>query len=397
MKSRSWVLYTLAVVNFTHIVDSMIIMPLGDIFIETFDLSAGQFSVLVSAYAFAAAFSSLIGILYLDVFDRKKALLFLYTGFSVGTLLCSFADSYGMLLSLRILTGLFGGVIGALVLSIISDLYPFKERGSAMGVLMMGFSAAAALGVPFGLYLAALDSWVTPFRVLGGVGLVISLIILCAFPSLRDHLAHVIRKRNFANTFGTIFKDSNQRDALIAGFFLIIGHFLIIPFISPYMIKNIGLSQLEISYMFFFGGGATVISSPIIGKLTDKYGVMRVFAMMMFLSFIPTLWITHVTAATLMAVLVGSTAFFVTATGRMIPPQTMISASAPTETRGSFMSLKSSLQQLAIALASLGAGQIIFINEEGIFENYNFVAYLSIFFCIVTIFLIKRLRVAKGN
>lgn len=397
MKSRSWVLYTLAIVNFTHIVDSMIIMPLGDNFIETFGLSAGEFSVLVSAYAFAAAFSSLIAIFYLDVFDRKTALVFLYTGFAVGTLLCSFATSYIMLLCLRILTGFFGGVIGALALSVLSDLYPFKERGYAMGVLMMGFSAAAALGIPLGLYLAALDSWELPFKVLGGFGLFLTVIILFTFPKMNDHLAHVSGRRTFANTFGKIFGDINQRDALIAGFFLIIGHFLIIPFISPYMMRNLGLTQFEISYMFFFGGAATVISSPLIGKLTDKYGVMKVFGAMMLLSFVPTLLITHISDAELTTLICINVFFFVTATGRMIPPQTMITATAPIETRGSFMSLKSSLQQLAIGIAALTAGQIIFINEDGFFQNYNWVAYLSIAFCIVTVFLINRLSVAKDN
>lgn len=396
IQDRSLILYVLAFVNFTHIVDSMLIMPLGDIFIELFQIDAGQYSYLVSSYAIAAFISSLIGVFFLDRFDRKNALLIIYSGFAIGTFLCAFAGSYMMLLSLRFLTGLFGGMMGALVLSIVSDLYLFKERGAAMGVLFAAFSAASALGVPIGIYLAAKGDWQLPFMIIGLLGIGVSTLIFFSFPNMKDHFNAIDKKPSFSQTITTITRDSNQMKALSAGFVLVLAHFMIIPFISPYMIKNVGLTQMEISYQFLLGGIATVFSAPIIGKLTDRIGVMKVFTVVMFLSFIPTIFITTMKFMPLWYALTFTTMFFVFASGRMISPNTIITAAAPTANRGSFMSIKSALQQLAIALAALISGQIVFL-EDGKYHQYLYVGLLSIALGILSIFFVRRIRVAEGN
>ena len=396
MQERSLILFTLATVNFTHIVDSMLIMPLGDIFIELFEITAAEYSYLVSSYAIAAFISSLGGVFFLDRFDRKKVLLFIYTGFAVGTFLCAFAESYIALLLLRFVTGLFGGMIGALVLSVVSDLYLFKERGAAMGILFAAFSAASALGVPIGIYLAANGDWQMPFLIIGLIGVVISTFILIRFPSMTDHFRAIEKKPSFTETIGAITSDSNQLNALLAGFVLVLAHFLIIPFISPYMIKNVGFSQLEISYQFFLGGLATVVSAPLVGKMTDKLGVMKVFTVVMIISFIPTMFITTMGEQPLWYGLIFTTLFFIFASSRMISPNTIITASAPTANRGSFMSIKSALQQFAIFLSAIISGAIVTI-EDGQYTNYVYVGLLSVAFGILSIFLVKRLRVAKGN
>jgi len=373
-------------------------MPLGDIFITEFGISASEFSILVSSYSFAAFFSSLIGVFYLDTFDRKKGLLFIYIGFSIGTFLCSFADSYFHLLTLRIITGLFGGMISAMVLSIVSDLYLFKERGKAMGMLMGAFSVASAIGVPFALYLAAKGDWHTPFFILGLSCVMVCFIVLFTFPNMKEHLKSIDKNRSFKHTLSAITSDANQINALMAGFVLVLAHFMIIPFISPYLIKNVGFSQMEITYQFFFGGLATVISSPLIGRAVDKYGVMKVLIITMFLSFIPTYIITNLSVVPVTIGVMYTTLFFVFATGRMIAPNTIITAAASQTNRGSFMSFKSALQQLAIALSALISGQIIFINElTNLYENYNLVGYLAIALGIVTLFLVRLIKVAKGN
>lgn len=396
--SRKYILYILAVMNFTHIIDSMLIMPLGDTFITEFDITPGQYSWLVSSYALAASISCILGIVFLDRIPRKKGLLVLYGGFAIGTFLCSFATTYEVLISLRAITGFFGGVIGAMVLSIISDLFPFKERGAAMGVLFAAFSAASALGVPFGIYLAAKGSWQIPFMVLGILGVLISAIIFFTFPDMDDHLQYQPEKRkSLLAILKTVLGDSNQVYALTAGFVLIMGHFMIIPFISPFMIKNIGLTQIEVAYQFFAGGVATSITSPIIGKMTDKYGVMKVFITVMVISWIPTLLITHLTTAPLSIAVSLVAFFFIFGSGRMISPNTIITAAAGNETRGSFMSLKSALQQFAIGATAIISGLIVTIGDDGKYENYNIVGYLAIFFCIITIYLVSKIRVAKGN
>ncbi len=397
LKKRQLILFTLALVNFIHIVDSMLIMPLGDIFIKEFQISSGEYSLLVSSYALSAFFSSLIGVFYLDRFDRKTALLFIYTGFGLGTIACAFTDSYVQLVSLRVFTGFFGGMIGAMVLSIVSDLYKFKERGTAMGILFAAFSAASALGVPIGIYLAAKSSWHLPFIVIGAAALLIVGFIAITFPNMTSHLSEQDEKINFKKTVKAITTDANQLNALLAGFVLVLAHFMIIPFISPYLIANVGLTQEEIALQFFCGGVATVVSAPMIGKMTDKYGVMKVFSTVMFLSFIPTLLITNLKVVPIWVAISFTTMFFVFASGRMISPNTIITAAASQANRGSFMSIKSALQQLAIGLSSLIAGQVIFIGEDETFYNYHWVGIISILFGAASIFLVRKIKVAKGN
>lgn len=372
-------------------------MPLGDIFISEFEITSGQYSLLVSCYALAAFFSSIVGVFFLDRFDRRSALLFIYVGFGLGTFACAFAEGYYQLVGLRIFTGLFGGMIGAMVLSVVSDLYQFKERGTAMGILFAAFSAASALGVPFGIYLAAKSNWQLPFMVLGLAALCIAGFVLLTFPKMADHMKDQEDKVNFKKTITTITSDKNQLNALLAGFVLVLAHFMIIPFISPYLIKNVGLSQEDIALQFFLGGVATIISSPFIGKMTDKYGVMKVFSIVMVLSFIPTLLITNMKVVPLWMALSCTTMFFVFASGRMISPNTIITAAAGVANRGSFMSIKSALQQLAIGLSALIAGQLVTIGDDNLYHGYHWVGIISIIFAICTIFLIKRLKVAKGN
>ncbi len=387
----------LALSNFFHIVDAMMIMPLGDVFIKEFDISAAQFSFLVSSYSLAAFFSNLIGIFFLDTFDRKKALLFIYTGFALGTFLCSFANSYEVLLSLRFLTGMFGGMIGAMVLSILSDLYPFKERGRAMGILMGAFSAASALGVPFAIILAAKGDWHMPFLILGICCLITAISIYFILPKMTEHFKELDSDRSPARIINSVVKDKNQVNALLSGFVIVLAHFMIIPFISPYLVKNVGLSQMEISYQFFFGGLATVISSPIIGRLVDTHGVMKVFITTMIISFIPTILITNLSYVPVALAICYTTLFFIFATGRMIAPNTIITAAASQQNRGSFMSFKSALQQLAVAVSALISGQIVFINNDNLYENYHIVGYLAIILGLVSLYLVNRIKVAKGN
>lgn len=370
---------------------------MGDIFIREFNISAQQYSFLVSSYAFGAVLSSLLAFFYLDRFDRKSALLFLYVGFSIGTLICGLADSFSVLVMLRFATGAFGGVIGALAFAIVADLYRFKERGRAMGILMGAFSAASALGIPFGLYLAAAHTWRTPFLSLGVIALVVSILIFFFFPSIKEHINAEEGHSSFGQTIKTMVQDKNQLYALLLGMVLILGHFIIIPFISPYMIRNVGFSQMDVTLTFLFGGLAMVFTSPLIGKLTDVYGVFRVFTVFIFLSFIPTIAITHMAVQPVWYGLIFTTLFFVLASGRMIPANTLITASVGSANRGSFMSMKSALQQLSIGMASIISGSIVYLKDDGQYGNYNYLAYIAIFFCLLSIYICTKLQVAEGN
>jgi predicted MFS family arabinose efflux permease len=394
--TEKFVLAILACINFVHIMDAMIIMPLGDIFMKLFQINPTQFAYLVSAYSFAAFFSSLLAALVIDRFDRRMALIFVFTGFTIGTLLCGIANSYLFLLGMRFVTGFFGGVMGALALSIVSDMFSYERRGTALGILTAGFSAAAALGVPCGLFLADKFTWNAPFITIGGLGGIILIFIIIKFPRLVDHMASGIITRP-KQIMQSIFYDRNQVNALILGMVLILGHYIIIPFIAPYMTRNVGFSQSQITLIYFFGGVLTVFTSPFVGKLTDRFTPRSTFSVIMLLSFVPVIWITHMKPTPVPVALIATSLLFILGSGRMIAPQTMITASVGPTTRGSFMSIKSALQQLAIAVASILSGGIITFGEGESLENYNIVGYISIILCVFALFLSRRLRVVKGN
>ncbi|MEM6628379.1 MAG: MFS transporter [Bacteroidota bacterium] len=397
MKRENVLLYLLATVNFTNIMDVMIIMPLGNQLMNTFSINPQQFSLIVSVYSFSAFFSGLIAASYVDRFDRKSAILFVYAGFALGTIACALAPSYLFLLIARSLTGLFGGIIGALVLAIVSDLFSYERRGKAMGILISAFSAASVLGVPMGLFFASRFSWHAPFWIIGGLGTLLWVVLALNLKPMRAHIDEERAPKSPLKVFYQIVQDSNQVNALVLTFILILGHFFIIPFIAPYMERNIGFTPDQITLVYVIGGLLTVFSSPLIGRLTDRFGALRMYFMILGISFIPVILITHLqTESIILAISITST-FFVFGSGRMIPAQTMVTAAVSPEHRGSFMSFRSSILQLGAGIASIVGGLIVVESESGLLEQYTYLGYLSVAFCLLTVFFAPKLKVARGN
>src|SRR6186713_1533611 len=161
----------LAFLQFAVILDFMLMSPLGAVILPSLSISPAQFGTVVSAYAFAAGISGLLAAGFADRFDRKKLLLFFYTGFILGTFLCGIAPNYQFLLMARIVTGLFGGVIGSISFAIISDLFKMEVRGRVMGLVQMAFAASQVLGIPIGLLLANNFGWHSPFMMNVGFSL----------------------------------------------------------------------------------------------------------------------------------------------------------------------------------------------------------------------------------
>jgi len=336
------------------------------------------------------------GIFLLDQFDRRKALIFVYSGFLIGTFACGLCDSYFSLVVVRFLTGIFGGLNGSLVYSIVSDTFPYKDRGKAMGGVMAGFSAAAALGVPLGLLVSYQLVWNYAFFFIALFGLPILMFVIFGFPPLTKHLKGETQLKA-KQRISFIVKDRNQINALILGCVLVFGHMIIIPFIAPYMTRNIGFTDMQLILMYLIGGSVTVFSSPIFGKLTDRYGALRTYSIVLFASFIPTIWLTNLVTESILIALLATTSFFIFGSGRIISPQAMISAVISAETRGSFMSFKAALQQLAIFLAAMISGSIVQEAPDGTFSNYNIVGFISVGALLCTFLVAGKLRVAKGN
>lgn len=386
-------LVILACVNFTHIMDFMIMMPLGPQLMKLFDITPQQFGFAVSSYSLTAGVSGFISAFFVDKFDRKQILLLAYIGFVVGTFACAFAPTYSMLVGARILAGLFGGMIGAQVLSIVADTVPYERRASAMGILTMAFSMASVLGVPAGLWLASIYSWHAPFMVVGGIGLVVTLLIYFLVPPITGHLQKAVQNHSPFHVLTDIWASPNQRKALTLSAVLMIGHFSIIPFLAPSLVGNAAFSQDNIFLIYLVGGSLTFFTSPLVGRIADKRGKFPIFVLFALLSLIPVWLITNLWPMPLWVVLIISSMFFIFINGRMIPIQAMVSGVVTAEQRGGFMSINSSLQQLSTGLAANLGGLIVVKTEAGRLEHYNWVGYISIILVLLSIWLASRLRV----
>lgn len=389
-------LFILAVVQFTHILDFMIIMPLGSQFMRIFVISPRQFSLIVSAYAGSAFVMGLFSAMFIDRFDRKQALLYTYIGFTVGTLACAIAPSYPVFLAARSITGAFGGILGALVLSIIGDTVPLKRRASAMGMVMTAFSVASVIGVPAGIYLAAEFSWRAPFLAVGAIAAGLTFCIFFFMPALRKHLESGQVQRHPFRVMAAIFSDANQRRALFFTVILMLGHFTIIPFIAPYMQLNIGFSDYQVTYIYFIGGMLTVFLLPFFGRLADRHGHAKVFSISSLFALASIFAITNLPAVPMALALCATSSFFVVASGRNVPAMTMVTSVVRPESRGSFMSVRSSVQEMALALSSILAGLIITENGDGSLGNYPYVGYIAIFMSLVAIALAWRLKLVDA-
>ncbi len=385
-------LLLMAAINFTHILDFMIMMPLGNFLMPYFNISTQQFSLVVASYSLSAFVSGLIAAFFVDRFDRKKILLFGYTGFIIGTICCGIAPTYELLLASRILAGLFGGLIGAQVLSIVADTFSYERRGQAMGILLSAFSLASIVGIPFGLILAGQISWHAPFILIGVLGIIIIPLVNKFLPAMTAHLdadkAHVKPVELLKN----ILSNKQQMIALLLSGSLMLGHFLIIPFLNPYMELNVGFNETQRNLVYMVGGIASFISAPMIGKLADKYGKHKVFYIFAGLSLITIFLITNMPAIKYYYVLMVTGVWFAFSTGRTIPAQAIISNVVHPEQRGSFMSFNSSFQQMFTGLASLIAGFIVVQGADNKIHHYNWVGYLSIAVVIAAIFIAKAIH-----
>lgn len=372
------ILLLLASLNFTHILDFMIMMPLGNFLMPHFKISAQAFSLVVAAYTFSAGISGFTAAFFVDRFDRKKVLLFGYIGFLIGTLACAIAPTYGLLMAARILAGLFGGLIGAQVLSIVADLIPYERRASAMGMIMAAFSMASVFGVPFGLYLANHMSWHAPFYFVAGLGTLLIPMLVRYIPKMDGHLkAAKENKVSPLELIKGIGTDKNQLLALSLSATMMLGHFLIIPFLNPFMEFNMGFSKTQTPMVYFVGGLLTLFSSPIIGKLSDKSGKFKMFSYMILLGIFPIAFITNMPHVPFYLVLCVTGFWFIVSSGRAIPAQAMISNVVPPQKRGSFMSFNSSIQQMFVGLASVIVGFIVVRKPDNSIVNYNITGYLS--------------------
>ena len=392
-KKERIILFLLAGLHFTHILDFIIMMPLSNYLIPFFKISAMQFSILVASYSISAFFSGLFIAMFIDRFDRKRSLVLAYIGFLTGTIACGLAPTYGLLLAARILAGLFGGIIGAQVLSIVADLFSYERRGRAMAAVMSAFAVASILGVPMSLYFTNLFkfNWHVPFLIIGGVGIVLLPFVIRFVPKMTDHIKSKDSISHPLQSLAIVIKNPDQRSALLFAGLLMMGHFLIIPFINPYIEFNKGFSKDMIPMIYLVGGLASLIAAFYLGRIADKIGKLPVFLFSVFFSLFMVILITGMPDVHYSVLLGFFAVWFMLATGRAVTSQAMISEVVKPEQRGSFMSINGSVQQLGSGIASLSAGAIVVTEPSGKILNYNWLGYLSAVVLMSSFFLARHL------
>ena len=380
LKKERIIIVLLAAINFTHILDFMIMMPLGNYLMPFFDISPREFSILVGSYPVSAFFSGIFIAFFADKFERKKLLLFTYVGFLIGTLACGFVSSYNLLLVSRIFAGIFGGIIGGQILSIAADVFPYERRGMAMGAIMSAFAIASSVGVTFSLYLTNIfkSDWHVPFLFVGILAILIIPLTIFYLPSQRGHLSHSEKNNGRFHVLFQVIENRDQRLALLFSTLIMMGHFLIIPFINPYMEFNKGYSQDQTPMIYLFGGIASFFSAILLGRFSDRIGKLKVFSWSVLFSFVMVWIITNMPLIPFSLVLILFAIWFALATGRAVTAQAMISNVVKAGQRGSFMSFNSSVQQLGTAIASFVAGYVVTKDNSGKLLRYEWVGYLSI-------------------
>jgi len=390
-----WLLFTLAGIQFTNILDFMIMMPLGPQFTRIFGISDASFGLLVSAYTLAAGASGLLAATYLDKFDRKKLLLVLYTLFGVATLACGLAPDYLTLMAARVLAGVFGGVLSALAQTVVADVIPFDRRGRAMSIVMTSFSVATVAGVPAGLFLAAHLSWHAPFFGIAAlVGLLCGLALI-TLPPLTAHLQ--LKDRPSAlGAIGRVLQDPNHVKAFAFSALLMFAGFTVIPFITIYLQTNVGWRADQVFYVYLCGGVATLFSARLVGVLTDRRGKVALFRVMAVLVIIPMMATTLTAGLPMWAVLIVSTLFFTCMNGRMIPGMAIIASCANPALRGTFMALNSSVQSAGMGIAAFVGGQIISRDANHLVQNYWLAGMVGTFASLAAVVLVGRLHMHRG-
>lgn len=383
----------LAALNFTHILDFMIMMPLSNYLMPYFSISPHQFSLLVGAYSLSAVFSGILLSSMVDKHDRKKVLLIVYSGFLVGTLACGFANSYRLLMVARLTAGFFGGIIGGQVFSIISDTFSYERRGMAVGSVMAAFAIASIVGVPVSLYLTNLFhfNWHVPFLLVGGLAFLLIPLIIMILPSLKDHINDKDDAKYRFQALIKVIQNPSQGMALIFTMLMMMGHFLIIPFINPYLEFNKGYTKEQIPMIYLVGGIASLLSAIYLGRVSDNLGKYKVFTFSVLSSLIMVLGITNMPVFPFYLVLVFFAIWFIFATGRGVTAQAMVTNVVEKDQQGSFMVLNSSMQHAGTFLASIISGYVVIETKTGRIDRYEWVGYLSIVVLLACFLLARRL------
>jgi predicted MFS family arabinose efflux permease len=386
----------LAFLQFTIVLDFMIMGPLGALLMPALHISPQQFGLVVSAYAFSAAASGLLAAGFADRFDRKRLLLFFYCGFLIGTLLCGLAQSYAFLLAARVVTGLFGGVIGSISMAIVADLFPLEVRGRVMGTVQTAFAASQVMGVPLGVFLSNHWGWHAPFLLIVLVSAAVGVVIVTRLKPIDAHLKLQRAGSSFQHVRQTLGRTRYLR-TFAATMLLATGGFMLMPFGSAFSVHNVGISLEQLPLVYMVTGVTTFIAGPMIGRFSDTLGKYRTFCLGTGLACVVVPIYCSLGITPLAVVVLLNMFLFIAITARIISASALISAVPEAADRGAFMAVNSSLQQLSGGVASSSAGLIVSQTADGRLEHYETLGYVVVAAMLIVVALMYPIHRAVSE
>lgn len=391
-KYEAFVIALLAFLQFTVVLDFMILSPLGAILLQALGITTRRFGLVVSAYAVAAGVSGFLAAGFADRFDRKRLLLFFYVGFVLGTVLCGIAPNYHVLLGARIVTGLFGGVIGSVSLAIVTDLFPLAVRGRVMGFLQSAFAGSQVLGIPIGIFLANHYGWHAPFLMIAGVSAVVGVVIVLKLRPIVGHLKAGGAQRHPLQHLWRTASSSRYLTGFVATMLLATGGFMMMPFGSAFTVQNQGVPLEKLPLLYMITGISSLILGPIIGRVSDRVGKYRTFCYASAVGIAVVIYYTHLNQAPFWLLIVVSIVLFASISGRMVAASALNSAVPAPADRGAYMSISSSLQQLAGGVAAMTAGLIVIQTPAGPLERYPLLGWVVSTAMLIAVFLMYRVH-----
>ena len=387
------IIFLLAILQFTIVLDFMILAPLGDILMKSMNMSTKQFGTVVSAYAISACISGIFAAGFADKFDRKKLLLFFYAGFILGTYFCAISYNYETLFIARIITGLFGGVIGSISMAIITDIFSIHQRGKVMGFVQMAFGGSQILGIPIGLVLANYWSWHATFYMVLILAFILGIALVIKLKPLTEHLKLINNKNALQHLLQTI-KKKDYRIGFLATALLSMGGFMIMPFSTAFIVNNIHIAQSQVAIIFFFTGIFSIIIMPIVGKLSDKYDKLMIFGIGTIIAIVMVVIYTHLSPVPIWLVIIVNIVLFIGIMSRMVPATALNSAVPDAYDRGAYMSINSSLQQFAGGIAALFSGLVVVQNSKNSpIENFDILGYVMVVLMLMCFYFVFKVNV----
>jgi predicted MFS family arabinose efflux permease len=373
-KDERRIIVLLAGVQFVNILDFMIVMPLGPDFARELDIPLSQLGTIGGVYTLSAAISGLLGAFFLDRFDRRTALALALLGLAVGTVGGAFATGFASLVFVRLIAGAFGGPATSVALSIVADVIPPERRGRALGSVMIAFSIATVLGVPFALELAHRGSWHTPFVATGLLAFVAAGAAWTVLPPLREHLTRetapaLIGFRRLLTRPVTLLSYAMTWTTMMGGF-------LLFPNLAAFIQANLHYPREDLGLLYGAGGFVSFMTLRMIGRLVDRYGSFPINAVGTVL-FVLVVWVGFIWADPRVPVMLVFVLMMFASGLRNVSYSALTSKVPPPEERARFMSLQSMVQHLGSAAGAFLSSQIL-VESEGRLLHMDRVSWIAV-------------------